>query len=365
MASNADALPAELGGRFHSDVVLKRDHLSTIERGTFMTADGPVPAVLRRIDQTPIWTRPVAMAFLKREARALGVAGNLGVAPKLLMLGRMVIVRGWLDGLPLQLAKPKGDAHYFTSAKAALRVIHRRGLTHNDLAKQPNWLRSPEGSAILTDFQLATLFPRRGRTFRMFAYEDLRHLLKHKRRYCGDLLTATERRILDRKMLPARVWMATGKPVYNMITRGILHYSDTEGGGRRLSLDAPAIAARLRQDSRVRDVAIVTYADRRRGVALYAFVEAVGATAGDLRKVLAQDAGPIAPEMLQVVDTLPRIASGEVRTEILKIIATNQIDALDAIVHSAEERRVVDQLLAGHFNLLDRPAREFAAPPAT
>jgi len=48
----------------------------------------------------------------------------------------------------------------------------------------------------------------------MRAYEDLRHLLKHKRSYARDALTPKERKILARKSLVASIWLATGKKVH-------------------------------------------------------------------------------------------------------------------------------------------------------
>src|SRR5262249_22292297 len=83
-------------------------------------------------------------------------------------------------------------------------------------------------------FQLAAHFSRRSWLFRIAAYEDLRHLLKHKRRYAPEALTAAERRVLAKKSLLTRVWMATGKKLYYRITRDVLHVSDREGGGARL-----------------------------------------------------------------------------------------------------------------------------------
>ena len=102
-------------------------------------------------------------------------------------------------------------------------------------------------------------FSRRGRLFRIAAYEDLRHLLKHKRRYAPEALTATERRVLANKSVITRVWMATGKKVYYWITRGLLRFTDREGGGPRLVHDAPRIAARLKTHPQVRDVVIVAF----------------------------------------------------------------------------------------------------------
>jgi hypothetical protein len=54
-----DDLP-ELAGRWRSQVVLKRDVFSTIERGRFRTASGEVEAVLRRLDDVPWWSRGLA-----------------------------------------------------------------------------------------------------------------------------------------------------------------------------------------------------------------------------------------------------------------------------------------------------------------
>src|SRR5262249_59204930 len=141
-------------------------------------------------------------------------AKGLNVGPELLWAGERALVRGFIDGVALHLAKPHGDVAYFRSAKRALHRLHRAGICHNDLAKEQNWLVGRDGCAYLTDFQLAARFPRRSWLFRVAAYEDLRHLLKHKRRYAPDALTAAERRVLARESLLTRIWMAHGKMVY-------------------------------------------------------------------------------------------------------------------------------------------------------
>ena len=323
-----DEAPEEIRGRWQSDVVLKRDVFSTIERGRFRTEGGEVDAVLRRLDQVPWWSRGLAILLFRRERRALATAGQLGIAPPLLFAGRQALVRGWIDGVPLHIAKPHGDAGYFRSAKAALRKLHRAGVTHNDLAKEQNWLYA-DGRAYVTDFQLASCFAhRRSALFRIARYEDLRHLLKHKRRYAPEGLTPAERRVLARKSLPTRIWMATGKKVYYAITRG-LNVTDREGRGMRFMREAPAIAARLRSHPGVRDVAIVAFPDRRSGTGLYAFVEG---SADD--RELSDFLGSTGPEHLQIVDALPRNAQGEVRNEILELVALNQLDLIGSLVSS-------------------------------
>jgi len=255
-------------------ILLKRDVFSTVERGRFRGATGEVDAVLRRLDQVPWWSYIPARHLFARERRALQIARGLRVGPELLWAGQQALLRGFIDGVALHLAKPYDDRAYFQSAKAALRKLHRAGICHNDLAKEQNWLRGSDGRAYLTDFQLAACFDRRSRLFRIAAYEDLRHLLKHKRTYAPDALTPRERKILAHKSLVARTWLMTGKKVYRAITRGIFNFTDREGGGRRLVNDAPVLIARISENPAVRDTAIVAFADRRSGIGLYAFIEA-------------------------------------------------------------------------------------------
>src|SRR6266700_7531624 len=174
---------AVLSARWTEGVLLKRDVFSTVERGRFRGDTGEVDAVLRRLDQVPAWSFPLALHLFGRERRALALARDLDAGPKLLWAGKRALARGFIDGVALHLAKPHGDVAYFRSAKQALRRLHRAGICHNDLAKEQNWLRGSDGRAYVTDFQLAARFKTRGRLFRIAAYEDLRHLLKHKRSY--------------------------------------------------------------------------------------------------------------------------------------------------------------------------------------
>jgi hypothetical protein len=240
-----------------------------------------------------------------------------------------------------------------------LRKLHRAGICHNDLAKEQNWLRGRDGRAYLTDFQLAARFPRRSFLFRIAAYEDLRHLLKHKRRYAPDALTAAERRVLAKKSLLTRIWMATGKKLYYWITRDVLHVADHEGGGTRLVHDAPRIAMRLKAHPQVREAVVVAFPDRRAGTGLYAFVEGDPAlTERGLREFLgaetAAKAPPKLPEHLQVTGRLPRTVSGEVRREILELVAMNQVDLIEPLIANEDERGLVARIVADRLNLRDR-----------
>src|SRR6202051_524539 len=346
---------AVLSAQWTEGVLLKPDVFSTVERGRFRSEAGEVDAVLRRLDQVPWWSFIPARHLFARERRALAKARGLQVGPELLWAGRQALVRGFINGVALHLAKPTGDVAYFRSAKQALRRLHRAGICHNDLAKEQNWLRGSDGNAYVTDFQLAACFRTRGRLFRIAAYEDLRHLLKHKVSDAAAALTPKERKILARKSLVARIWLATGKKVYRAITRGLFNFTDREGGGRRLVNDAPVLIGLIRQNPAVRDAAIVAFADRRTGVGLYAFVEADQTALEDrLRSDLAAAKGPKPPEHIQVVQALPRDASGNPRTEILQLVATNQLDLIEPMMTSETDRAFLKDILESRKNLRDR-----------
>ena len=350
---NDDA--ATLSVRWTEGVLLKRDVFSTVERGRFRTDSGEVDAVLRRLDQVPVWSYPLARHLFARERRALTLARDLDAGPKLLWAGRQALVRGFVDGVALHLARPHGDLAYFRSAKAALRRLHRAGICHNDLAKEQNWLVGRDGRAYVTDFQLAVCFKSRSRLFRIAAYEDLRHLLKHKRSYAAAALTPMERKILARKSFVASLWLKTGKKVYQAITRGLFNFTDREGGGRRLVNDAPVLVELIRKNPGVRDIAIVAFADRRAGVGLYAFVEADDvALEKQLRSELGTAKGTRAPEHIQVVHALPRDAAGKPRTEILQLVAMNQVDLIEPLITSDLDRAFLKDILESRKNLRDR-----------
>jgi len=346
---------AILSARWREGVLLKRDVFSTVERGRFRGEAGEVDAVLRRLDQVPVWSYPLARHLFARERRALALARDLDVGPKLLWAGRQALVRGFIDGVALHLAKPHGDLAYFRSAKLALRKLHRAGICHNDLAKEQNWLRGSDGRAYLTDFQLAACFKTRSRLFRIAAYEDLRHLLKHKRSYAASALTPMERKILARKSFVASIWLMTGKKIYKAITRGLFNFTDREGGGRRLVNDAPVLIELIRKNPEVRDTAIVAFADRKTGVGLYAFVEADEvALEKQLRSALSSARGVRPPEHIQVVHALPRDAAGNPRTEILQLVAMNQLDLIEPLITNEVDRTFMKDILESRKNLRDR-----------
>jgi len=218
--------PAE----FQPEETLKQDLFGVIERGQARVDGDTIPATRRHLARAPWWLRPVARLLAAREARALLRLGEIDGVPHLLKRERAYHLRTWIDGHPIDRAPPTSPG-YYSAALRLLRSIHRAGVTHNDTHKEPNWLVRPDGSPALLDFQLATRHRRRTRWFRLCALEDVRHLLKHKKKYCPAALTARQRTLLKQRSWPARWWRRTGKPVYRWFTRRVLKWRDDEGRG--------------------------------------------------------------------------------------------------------------------------------------
>lgn len=211
-AVEISALKADSFGR----IALMRD-----ERGLFVRRD---------IAHVPWWLRLPAWWLARREARALQRVQGLAT-PQLLRWAGGRLDRSYLDGAAMYQRPPRGDVAYFHRARRLLQQLHRRGLAHNDLAKEANWLVLADGQPAIIDFQLATRGDPRARWMRLLAREDLRHLLKHKRTYCPQALTPVERRVLKRHSWVREAWFATGKPVYRFVTRRLLQWEDNEGQG--------------------------------------------------------------------------------------------------------------------------------------
>lgn len=336
---------------FIETTVLKRDPFSETISGHF--ADAPARRLaFRRLDRLPLWSRPIAQMLARREIRGLAAVQGIEGCPELLRADRRGLVRVWSEGTPLQLSRPS-EAFFYRDAKRLLREMRRRGVTHNDIAKPQNWLMRPDGGAAVIDFQLASVHRFRGPLFRTMAREDLRHLLKQKRAYAPDLLTPAERAMLARKALPTRIWMATGKRLYNFVTRRLLDWSDGEGTEDRIERNGPQIAAALK-DAPVTAHHVATYAVPGRGTGLYTFAE-TDLSPAELRALLPESLS----EKIQPCPTLPRDASGALRIDLLALIAANRLDEIEAIrLREPELAPEIDALMAGRQNLTDRILRK-------
>jgi RIO-like serine/threonine protein kinase len=210
-----------------STELLKADALGRIE----IVTDGEQRWIRRDVGPARFGMRWIARTAAAREASVLLALVGFDDVPQLIVWDGSVLDRSFMAGAPMQNARPC-DPDYFRQAHALLKRLRSRGVVHNDLAKEPNWLQLVDGRPALVDFQIAWQSKRRGNLFRLLAREDLRHLLKHKRTYCPDALTPVERRLLKRRSWIASGWRATGKRIYKLIARRVFGYWDNEGKGR-------------------------------------------------------------------------------------------------------------------------------------
>jgi predicted Ser/Thr protein kinase len=190
------------------------------------------PLIRRDTHDVPFPLRWIARRLLAREAQALAVLEELDGIPKLIRADQSSLDRSYVDGVVMQEGRP-GNIDYYHAAARIVRRMHRLGVVHNDLAKEPNFLLTNDGKPAIVDFQLSWFAQQRGPLFRILAREDIRHLLKHKRTYCPDRLTRREKSILDNPSLISKLWKITGKPVYLFVTRRLFGWEDREGAGDR------------------------------------------------------------------------------------------------------------------------------------
>lgn len=216
----------------HERQLLKKDLFGEVWRSDH---DGET-RILRETAPAHWSLRAIARALMRREARALLALDEIAGVPKLLRMDNTQLQRNYLSGAPLYKQRTT-DAQFYRAAMRLLRRLHTAGVTHNDLAKEPNVLVLNDGSPAFIDFQLASCTTNRGRLFRIAAREDIRHLLKHKRTYASQLLTAREKRILNTPSVLSLIWMKTFKPVYLVVTRRLLGWADREGAMDRNKID--------------------------------------------------------------------------------------------------------------------------------
>jgi len=335
-----------------STTVLKSDVFSQTHTG-YLLRDPQTRVIRRIVTASPLWSRPLAWLLARREIRALKAVKGIEGVPQLITTDGHGLYRSWTDGTPLHLARPADNAFY-RDAHRILKEMRARGITHNDLAKPQNWLMTPDGRAAVIDFQLATCHRRQGTLARIMAWEDLRHMLKQKRAFAPELMTPVENRILARRSLPSRMWRASGKKLYNVITRRLLNWSDGEGTGDRIDNEGPQITAALDADPRIGAHSLLTYSLPSKGVGLYLFVE-TGMDENEVRRLLA--AHKI--EHVQTTSALPRDPHGDVRRDILHFVAQNQISELETILTEEPQiQAVIEPIIADRKNFTDRRLTE-------
>jgi len=223
--------------------VLKRDAFGRVE---LLVEDGGA-RITRRVASggaIPL-SGMIARYLARREQRALARLEGAGCAPRgvedeaaAAVPGddghpprrRDVFLREWIDGVSLPLATEL-PADFFDLLDDLVGELHARGVCHNDLHKEPNVLVASDGRPALVDFQLASVHEGESGSFRARCAEDDRHIHKHRSRYTregrGPAEAGERGRGLGRRRRPLSfVWRRIGKPVYLLITRGLLRTRD-------------------------------------------------------------------------------------------------------------------------------------------
>ena len=229
-------------GAWQVDRVFKRDTFGRVERLT----DGEGACLTRRVASgggIPL-SGVVARFLAKRERRALQQLEGLSCVPNAVVDEGArsaacdglapregdVFLREWIDGAALPIAESLPE-DFFDLLDELVGELHARGVCHNDLHKEPNILVGLDGRPALVDFQLASVHEGDSRSFRARCAEDDRHVHKHRLRYTregrGPAEAGERGRGRGKRRRPlAFVWRRFGKPVYLLITRGLLRTRD-------------------------------------------------------------------------------------------------------------------------------------------
>lgn len=221
---------------FIGERVLKQDAFGRIEKGQFILDNSTRVPAIRRMYTTNHWFRWLALWLARNEKKALmrlqGLAEQGGF-PRLLQTNRHFHVRSFIEGESMHRCVDQLSHEFFIECKKLIKAMRKAGVCNNDLAKEANWLVDANtGKPAITDFQLALCFTNPTNTLLLScAQDDLRHLLKHKRKY--DVTTLQEKAILQKRSFVTRLWMATGKKIHRFITRTLLGWEDRNGPEER------------------------------------------------------------------------------------------------------------------------------------
>lgn len=208
--------------------ILKSDIFGHIERGSFTQGDTTLDCI-KRVYTKNLLVRPLAKFLAKNEKRALEKLQALKnpSIPELLETHKDYHIRSYIHGDVLHRSLDRLSPLFFSEGKKILISMRRLGVTNNDLEKPANWIVTEGGLPAITDFQLSICFKKKSKLSLIFGYEDLRHLLKQKKRFSS--LRTSEERVVNRKSWMGKIWLMTGKKIYFFITRTLLKYKERVG----------------------------------------------------------------------------------------------------------------------------------------
>ncbi|MBN2211123.1 MAG: hypothetical protein JW709_06970 [Sedimentisphaerales bacterium] len=198
-----------MGGRcYHRDAIFKHDFFAATAayklEGNTHESNLAGKVVLKVHRCGSLWGWPMIWLgniLVKHEIANLQHLAGMKNVPRLLArYGSTGLVYEYIEGYSLD-EKPVLKKDFFDSLEFLLKEIHQKNMAYIDLNKRGNILIRPDGQAALIDFQIAVvLLWRKGitgwpakRLLKRLQAADRYHLLKHKRRFLGDLLSDAER----------------------------------------------------------------------------------------------------------------------------------------------------------------------------
>lgn len=200
---------------------------------------GPAGSVIVKTNRTAsmfgLPMRWIGRILARREAAAYQRLADLDAVPRFLgRLGPAAVVHEFIPGHPLRKGERVAD-DFFDRLRAALAVIHDRGMAYVDLEKCENVLVGDDGRPYLIDFQIAWVWPtNRGGDLwplswirRRLQRADLYHVLKLQRRTRPDQLTEAQLAASYQKPVYIRLHGALTRP-FTLLRRRILNRVDPQ-----------------------------------------------------------------------------------------------------------------------------------------
>jgi tRNA A-37 threonylcarbamoyl transferase component Bud32 len=149
--------------------------------------------------------RPLARKWARNEmALCDALRGVPGTVSNYIKVSDQSFMREWVEGIDLGQRKLQGRVPgnaFFDELRSNVEKIHERGIAYNDLAKKYNVVVTEDDHPILIDYQIS-MRRYEGRNpirrkinhsfIRYMQSEDLRHVVKLKRRNRPDLVTPEE-----------------------------------------------------------------------------------------------------------------------------------------------------------------------------
>jgi len=149
--------------------------------------------------------KPLARKWARNEmALCRTLQGITGTATHFIQITDQSFLREWVEGVDLGQRKREGRVpgnEFFQELGETVKLIHARGVAYNDLAKKYNVIVTNDDHPVLIDYQIsmrsyAGSNPiRRKINQKIISYlqsEDLRHVIKLKRRNRPDLVSEQE-----------------------------------------------------------------------------------------------------------------------------------------------------------------------------